>query len=249
MRICSKLDELHRDYVCVSIAGFGPQEHQQFNIGEIGQILRFIKEAQAKSILFCGHVKRPSFFSLKLDSVGKKWLASLGIKSFLGDDALLRGIKKLILREGFQVISPHSIMNTLLTPRGVLTNHRPTDLDLQDIARGIFVLNTLAKTDVGQAVIVQEGVILGIEAAEGTSRLVNRCKDLKLNEQGGVLVKTAKTGQDTSMDLPTVGPQTIIQAAECSLSGIALGSDNSQIIDYDETISLANAKGIFVIGI
>ncbi|MDR0640125.1 MAG: UDP-2,3-diacylglucosamine diphosphatase LpxI [Holosporales bacterium] len=249
LRICSKLDELNRDYVCLSIAGFGPEEFEQFEIGSIGKMLGYIRETQAKSILFCGYVKRPSFFSLKLDGVGKKWLSHLGIKSFLGDNALLTGIKKLILREGFQVISPHSILNTLLTPSGVLTTQRPTDLDLQDIARGIFVLNTLSKTDVGQAVIVQEGVVLGIEAAEGTSSLISRCVDLKLNDRGGVLVKTSKIGQDTSIDLPTIGPQTVRMASECGLSGIALGTGNSQIIDYSDTIDLANEKGTFIIGI
>lgn len=249
IRIIEKLESLGREYIIVSLEGFGPSDFKTFKIGEIGKILEFIKESKATEILFCGGVKRPSLLSLKLDKLGKKWLAHLGVRAFLGDDALLKGIRKLLEKEGLKIISPQSILGTLLSPSGILTKTIPTDFDLQDIARGIFVLNTLSKTDVGQAVIVQEGIILGIEAAEGTRELIKRCKSLKLNEKGGVLVKTSKIGQDHSIDLPTIGKNTILEAEESKLSGIAVGASRSQIVDFEETIKLANEKNIFIIGI
>lgn len=249
-RIIEKLKELEIDFFVVSIDGFGSSEYPQFKLGEIGKILDYIKSQNATDILFCGNVKRPSMFSLKLDSVGKKWLKHLGVKAFFGDDALLKGIRLLLSKEGLSVISPQSILGTLLTPAGILTNSQPTEVDLKDIARGIFVLNTLSKTDVGQAVIVQEGIVLGIEAAEGTKQLIERCSDLKLSEKkGGVLIKTSKLNQDQAIDLPTIGKNTILEAEQSKLSGIALGASISQIIDFDETIKLANEKNIFIIGI
>ena len=249
LKIIEKLENLGKSYVVASIKDQGPSDKPSFEIGAIGQILEFIKAKNAKEILFCGAVKRPSLLSLKLDSTGKKWLKALGVRAFLGDDALLKGIKKLLEKEGLSIISPQSILGTLLTPSGILTNSRPTDRDLQDIARGLFVLNTLSKTDVGQAVVVQEGVVLGIEAAEGTSRLIKRCLDLKISEIGGVLVKTSKINQDTAIDLPTIGKNTILEAKNSNLSGIALGANMSQIIGFDETIEAANNLGIFIIGI
>ena len=249
-RIIEKLKKLEIDFFVISIDGFGPNEYPQFKLGEIGKTLDYIKSQNATEVLFCGNVKRPSIFSLKLDSVGKKWLKHLGMKAFFGDDALLKGIKTLLSKEGLSVISPQSILGALLTPAGVLTNTQPSELDLQDIARGIFVLNTMSKADVGQAVIVQEGIVLGIEAAEGTKKLIERCIDLKLSDQkGGVLVKTSKLNQDQSIDLPTIGKNTILEAEQSKLSGIAIGASKSQIIDFDETIKLANEKNIFIIGI
>jgi DUF1009 family protein len=249
-RIIEKLSELKRDFVVLSIFGFGPSCYPQFKIGEIGRILDFIRSFNAKEVLFCGAVKRPSLLSLKLDIVGIKWLKSLGVRAFLGDDALLKGVKRLLSKEKIRVISPQSILSTLLTPRGLLTSTRPSDIDLNDIARGVFVLNALSKADVGQAVIVQEGVVLGIEAAEGTKRLIERCFTLKLsNRSGGVLVKISKTNQDQSVDLPTIGPNTVLEIKSSHLSGIAVESCKSQIIDYEETINLANKSEIFVMGI
>ncbi|MBR1479952.1 MAG: LpxI family protein, partial [Alphaproteobacteria bacterium] len=171
-------------------------------------------------------------------------------RAFLGDNALLKGIKELLRAEGLNVISPQSILGTLLTPAGVLTTARPSEIDLRDIARGVFVLNTLSRADVGQAVVVQEGVVLGIEAAEGTKRLIERCADLKVSDaRGGVLVKTAKLKQELSIDLPTIGKHTVSEAEHSGLSGIAIGAGASQIIDCDETTALANEKGLFIIGI
>ena len=250
LRVISKLGELHRQFFAISIKGFGSPEYPQFGVGQIGAMLEFIKAKGATGVVFCGSVKRPGMFSLKLDNVGRKWLHKLGMRAFLGDNALLKGIKELLRAEGLNVISPQGILGTLLTPAGVLTTARPSEIDLRDIARGVFVLNTLSRADVGQAVVVQEGVVLGIEAAEGTKRLIERCADLKVSDaRGGVLVKTAKLKQELSIDLPTIGKHTVLEAEHSGLSGIAIGAGASQIIDCDETTALANEKGLFIIGI
>ena len=250
LRVIDKLYELGDDFLVISIAGFGPEEYPQFEVGNIGEILAFLKEKGATDVIFCGAVKRPSLFSLKLDNVGKRWLKKLSFRAFLGDDALLKGIRSLLAEEGLNVVSPQEILKTLLTPSGLLTIQKPTDMDLKDIARGIFVLNAMSKADVGQAVIVQEGVVLAIEAAEGTAKLIERSATLKLtNEKGGVLVKTSKVDQDQSIDLPTIGPKTIMEAKNSNLSGIAIGANVSQIIDFEETVKLANENEIFIIGV
>ena len=249
-KIIEKLNSLNIEYNVVSLFGFGPENYPQFKIGEIGKILAFIKSKMTTDVVFCGNVKRPSLFSLKLDSIGKKWMKVLGVKAFLGDNALLKGIKELLQKEGLNILSPQNILETLLTPKGILTKISPSDSDLKDIARGMFVLNTMSKADVGQSVIVQEGIVLGIEAAEGTQCLIERCADLKLTEEkGGVLVKTSKINQEQSIDLPTIGKNTILQAEHSKLAGIAIGALKSQVIDFNETINLANEKGIFIIGV
>jgi DUF1009 family protein len=130
-----------------------------------------------------------------------------------------------------------------------MTKKWPSQADLRDIARGIFVLNSLSTADVGQSVIVQEGVVLGIEAIEGTDSLISRCSDLKISKEGGVLVKTSKLGQDDSVDIPTIGPDTVVGSKSAMLSGIAVGAGRSQIIDYETTISIADQNGLFIIGI
>jgi DUF1009 family protein len=250
LRIIEKLNDVKRRHVVVSLGEFGPPNYQKFEVGNIGQILDFIKSSGASEVLFCGGVKRPSIRSMSLDPVGKKWLKMLGMKAFLGDNAIIKGIIKLLEREGFNVISPQSILDALLSPRGVMTETQPLDSDLKDIARGIFVLNAMSKADVGQAVVVQDGVVLGMEAAEGTKGLLDRCKRLKLSEhKGGVLVKLSKIGQEQAVDLPTIGRNTILEAVEANLSGIAVGAEQSQILDFEDTVKLANSRSLFIVGV
>ena len=249
-RIISKLHELQAQFIVVSIAGFGSPDYPQFELGEIGRILEHIKTRAVTDVVFCGAITRPSIFSLKLDEIGKKWLRKLGIRAFLGDDALLKGIRMLLSNEGLHILKPQEILTTLLTPDGILTNTKPSDADIKDIARGIFVLQMMAKADIGQALVVQEGVVLAIEAKEGTAEMLKRVGSLKLTTtKGGVMVKTAKVNQDEAIDFPTIGPQTIIEATIANISGIALGARKTQIIDFTETINLANKNGIFVVGI
>jgi DUF1009 family protein len=248
-RIIEKLSISRIRHVVLSISPFGPESYEQFDLGEIGRMLAYIRSKEASKVVFCGSIRRPSFFSLKMDRIAKKWLMHLGVRAFLGDDTLLKGIRRLAEAEGLEIISPQIILESLLTPQGLLTKIAPSEADLQDIARGVFVLNTLAKADVGQAVIVQEGIVLGIEAAEGTKELLARCKHLKVRQCGGVLVKISKTQQDLAFDLPTIGEQTVIDAEACELSGIALDGNNSQIIDFEKTIKLANEKEMFVLGL
>ena len=249
-RIISKLQELKARFIVVSIAGFGSPEYPQFELGEVGKILEYIKARGVTDVVFCGAVTRPSIFSLGLDEVGKKWLRKLGIRAFLGDDALLKGIRMLLSNEGLSILKPQEILTTLLTPDGILTNVKPTEIDVKDIARGMFVLQMMAKADVGQSIVVQEGIVLAIEAKEGTTGMLQRAEQLKLTTtKGGVMVKTAKINQDEAIDFPTIGKQTIIEAKDANISGIALGAHKTQIIDFNETIDLANKNGLFVIGI
>jgi hypothetical protein len=107
----------------------------------------------------------------------------------------------------------------------------------------------MGSLDIGQAVIVQEGIVLGVEAVEGTDELINRCAGLKRQGRGGVLVKTSKPRQDENFDLPTIGPNTVSLCAEAGLAGIAVQAHYSLLIDPQEIADIANKRGMFVMGI
>ena len=114
---------------------------------------------------------------------------------------------------------------------------------------GVRVARALGALDVGQAVVVQHGVVLGVEAIEGTDALLQRCAGIKREGQGGVLVKLKKPQQERRADLPTIGADTVRRAAEAGLSGIAVEEGQSLILDRAETVAEANRLGLFVAGI
>ena len=111
-------------------------------------------------------------------------------------------------------------------------------------------MRTRGTVDVGQSIVIQGGVVLGIEAAEGTDELIRRCAAYKRKGgNSGILVKLAKPGQDESLDLPTIGPDTVRLCAETGLVWIVLEAGRSLIVDPEDVASLANRHRMFVIAI
>ena len=220
--------------------------HLQTTLGKIGEILRFFQQHNVKRLIFAGRITRPSFASLSFDTVGLKWMQKLSTKAFGGDDTLLKGITELLAKEGFQIISPREFLPNLVLKPGVYTNAQPNSVNENDIIRGQLVLSTLSNADVGQACVAQEGLILGVEAIEGTQYLIERCVNLKRHPNGGVLVKIAKQNQSTLVDLPTIGTDTIIAMHKCKLNGIAISADTTQVLDFNNVIELCNKYNLFL---
>lgn len=224
-------------------------EHVWVRLGAGGEALRALKSAGCQELVFAGGVKRPSLPELRPDWYTVKFLARASKVFFSGDDALLRAVRDEFAREGFVCIAPQDIISDLLVCAGPLGRHKPDEAAHQDIKRGIAVLQALAPLDVGQAVIVQQGLVLGIEAIEGTAALIKRSGDLKRAGAGGVLVKLSKTNQDQKIDLPTIGPDTIAQAKAAGLRGIAIEARRTLLLDLPRTLKEADDAGIFVFGI
>src|SRR6185369_1812263 len=105
----------------------------------------------------------------------------------LGDDGLLKAVRRELEGEGFRLIGAQDILRELLAPHGVLGSQKPDEQAEKDINRGIAVLSALAPLDIGQAVVVQQGMVLGIEAAEGTAGLIARAGQLRREGEGGIL--------------------------------------------------------------
>ena len=134
-------------------------------------------------------------------------------------------------------------------PEGPLGRIRPDEVSQADIERGLRVARTLGVLDIGQAVIVQQGLVLGVEAIEGTDELLRRCAALRREGPGGVLVKIEKPGQDPRADRPTIGLRTVLLAAEAGLQGIAVEANATIVLDHDEVIRAADHAGLFVVGL
>lgn len=227
----------------------------QHPIGHIGAILATLKQRKITHIIMAGDLKRPSLRDLSLDWVGTKWMARLGMAAFSGDDTLLSHLMKLMESEGFTILSPHHIIPILETTHGPLTQQAPTAQHMRDIQMGFRLLHALSPFDVGQAVVIRDGYVIGIEAAEGTEQLLSRTRDL-LKQTGsfkapalapsGVLIKSAKTHQNMRVDVPTLGPNTIEQAYHAGLAGIAVGCGATQIIDRANVLDVCAHYSLFL---
>lgn len=223
--------------------------HAVVRLGAVGEAISHLRRAGATELVLAGRVQRPSFGSLRPDLLGTKLLARMGAAFLSGDDAVLRSVITFLEEEGFKVVGSNHVLHELVTPLGQLGKMAADERAQSDIALGLKVALTLGELDIGQAVIVENGYVLGVEAAEGTDALIGRCGPLKRDAKGGVLIKVCKPGQEERVDLPTIGPDTIEKVAQCGFSGIAVQASASIILDRQTVISKADALGLFIVGV
>ncbi|HEV2302375.1 MAG TPA: UDP-2,3-diacylglucosamine diphosphatase LpxI [Stellaceae bacterium] len=222
--------------------------HAWCRIGAAATGLSLLRENRVEELVLAGGVRRPSLAALRPDWRAAQLFARISYRA-LGDDGLLSAVVKEFEREGFRVIGAQELMATSEMPQGPLGAFSPDAQAAADIARGVAVARALGALDIGQAVVVQQGLVLGVEAIDGTDELIRRCGRLARQGPGGVLVKIEKPGQEARVDRPTIGPRTVALAAEAGLRGIAVGAGSTIVVDRDEVRELADRHGVFVVGV
>ena len=212
----------------------------------LGGLFSDLRDCGVTHIVMAGAMSRPDFAPDLLDEFTKSALPALMAAMAHGDDHLLRHLIALIEAQGFSVIGAHSLL-PLTQPAGILAGQVPADVE-RDVARADQVLKTLSPLDMGQCVVVENGLVLGIETLQGTDALLSFVAATAPNLRGtigGVFVKRPKAGQDLRVDMPTIGPNTIDLVAKAGLSGIVISPDACVVVDVHETIERANNHGIF----
>ncbi|MDR1031876.1 MAG: UDP-2,3-diacylglucosamine diphosphatase LpxI [Holosporales bacterium] len=215
------------------------------HLGYMGTALDFIKMHNSTHVMLIGGIKRPSVSELKLDSIGRRWLIKLGTLVFAGDNELLKGIASLLEKENLQVIAASEVLGN--AGPSIKTKLAPDSLAISDIKKGVTVAEALGSLDIGQSIVVQQGIVLGVEAKEGTDALLDRCAGLRLAGPGGVLVKLVKPNQDQRLDMPAIGTETVKRAASAGLRGIAIESSTTLIADKKEMLNTADELGLFIV--
>ncbi len=217
-------------------------------LGAAGLIINTLKSHGIRDLVFIGAIRRPSLRELIPDLRTLSFYARLSTRA-LGDDGLLKAMKKELENEGFRIHGVQRFAHDLLATEGPLGRHRPKRADEEDIVRGLEILQYIGALDIGQAVVVQEGMVLGVEAAEGTDELMRRCGALKRAGRGPILVKISKPGQDQDLDLPTIGPETVAVAGQSGFSGIVIEAGKTLVLEPDRAADMADRFGMFVSGV
>jgi len=200
--------------------------------------------------VFIGALVRPALSEIRLDWKTLRAMPSV-LKAFRGgDDHLLSSVGRILEKDGFRMVGIKDVAPDLLMPQGRLTRAIPNADANADIARGREVLRALSLFDIGQAAIVIDGHVLGVEDIEGTDGLLARVARLRAEGRirakpaRGVLVKAPKSGQDLRFDLPTLGPRTIEGAAAAQLAGIAIVAGNTIVAEPQAMIEAADKAGL-----
>ena len=235
---------------------FDGHENRDFNLGAVGGIQDALKAAGCDAICFAGTVKRPDFKTLRpADMVAAKLLPSVVAAGMKGDDALLRVILQSFEKAGFKVVGADDVLGELISKPGGFGALNPTEAELADARKALKVAREIGRLDIGQGAVVCDGLVLAVEAQEGTDSMLARIAALPADIRGssverrGVLAKAPKPIQERRMDLPVIGVSTLENAFAAGLAGIAVEAGGALIVDRLAITKAADEFGLFVMAI
>jgi DUF1009 family protein len=259
VRLAQHCRTVGRPVFVLRLAGFADEALKTFEgasagLGELGRGVALLRAAGCASVCFAGKVERPNLVALRPDLRGLKALPGVIAAAAQGDDALLRALVGEFESEGFAVEGAHEVMRSLTLAAGPLGRWTPAPDHLPDIDRAMEAARAIGRLDVGQGAVACGGLVLALEAQEGTDAMLERVAGLPASLRGaqdarrGVLAKASKPAQEIRIDLPTIGPETVRRAAQAGLAGIAGEADRVLLVDRAEIVRLADEAGVFVFG-
>lgn len=249
-----------RPFHVIRLRGFADAALAEFNgtdvgLAELGKGVSVLRKAGCSSICLAGLVARPDLRNLRPDLRGLAALPGVIAAAARGDDALLSHLLGVFEHEGFSVEGAHQVMEGLTLGRGPLGDVYPAAEHLVDIGRALEAARAIGRLDIGQACVSCAGVVLALEAQEGTDAMLERVAALPHALRGdaqhrrGVLAKACKPGQELRVDLPTIGPTTVDRAVAAGLAGIVGETGRLLVVDREATRAAADAAGLFILGV
>lgn len=216
-------------------ADFTSYQANLIRLGGIGKTRSIILQHGIDQLVMVGKVVWPSIAALRPDFDGAKLIGKMITK---GDDHVLRLIAAYFAEKGIETVAPYRFLPGRKMPLGVVNNGTSAGQGVMSpevgeaISYGISVLAALGTHDVGQSIIVQNGRVIAIEAAEGSDEMIARSARLLDPEEGvGCFVKMAKSAQDLRLDVPVFGEGTIRSAAKAGLSLLAVEAETVLLAD------------------
>ncbi|ABC22398.1 hypothetical protein F11_08245 [Rhodospirillum rubrum F11] len=222
--------------------------HQWTRLGKCGGMAEDLRDRGILHLCMAGRVKRPSLVSLLPDWRTAAFLAKVGAAA-LGDDGLLSAIVRELESNGFTIEAPDQVIGARPLGAGVIGRIVPDDQARRDLAHAFRMAKALGALDIGQGVVVQQGLVLAVEAIEGTDAMLERCACLLRDGPGAVLVKACKPQQDRRVDLPALGARTLEVAARAGLRGVGFEAGAVVLLDPAGLGKRADDLGLFFVGL
>ena len=259
LSVAARCEAEGRPVFVVRLAGFADPHLARYpgvdaGMAEIGRVLSALKKAGCDAVCFAGVVNRPDFRSLKPDFKGMTLLPGIIAEAAKGDDALLRKILSVFEAEGYAIEGADDILGGETLPTGALGAIQPTSEQLQDLRKALHVAEKAGELDIGQGAVVCDGLVLAVEAQEGTDAMLARVAGLPGDLRGsaadrkGALGKAPKPIQDLRVDMPVMGARTVELAAAAGLAGVGGVAGRLILIDHAAIVEAADRLGLFVWG-
>lgn len=214
-------------------------------VGQLDTIVRVFRESGVRRAVMAGGIRKAALMqNFAPDERGARVLARL---TAFSDDALLRGVTEELEREGIEIVESTLFLKSILAPAGPLTGREPDSDQWRDVRYGVAVAKGIGRWDIGQTVVVKSGMVLAVEALEGTDQTLRRGG--KLAGGQAVAIKVSKPGQDLRFDVPAVGPATAAVCREAEIAVLAVEAGKTLLLEREAFLVAAETAGLAVVGV
>ncbi len=218
---------------------------EELKLGKLNKLIKFFKSNGVDKVIMAGTINKPKVMDVRyLDMRAIKLVFK---KKNKGDSAILGTLADEFEKEGMPVVPAHEYLPDLLTPKGILTRREPDEREWEDLRFSWNIAKELGRLDIGQCLVVREGIVAAVEALEGTDATIQR--GCKLGGSGCVVIKVFKPGQQEQIDLPSLGLDTIKAMVAGKATCLGIEADKSLFFDREEAIAFAEKNGISIVGI
>ena len=215
----------------------------------LGALFDGLKKRGVKRLVMAGTMSRPHLNPTNFDPFMRSIEPELSAMISQGDDHVLRFVAGLFDAQGFQIVSALDVLPHCSAGAGSIVAGWD-GCYASDLTKADYILSLIAQADVTQAVVVEGGLVLGIETLQGTDALLGFVSQtqakLRNRAQKGILVKRPKSGQDLRFDIPCIGPKTVEQVANAGLAGIVISPKTVLLLERDKLTARAEELGIFI---
>lgn len=214
-------------------------------IGEPMRIVDYFKMHEVKDIGFAGKVDKRIIFHSKndFDEHATKILKNAG---HLNDVNIMNEVIDFFESNGFEVISQLKFLKSLIAERGSLNEIEVNSNDISEFSNCYQITRQIADLDIGQTVVFNKGVVVAVEAIEGTDATLHRSHELGV--EGSIVCKVSRPKQDPRFDIPVIGSNTIEILKKISASALVVEAGGTLITNYEKVIKISNMAGIKVYG-
>ncbi|MHB8095681.1 MAG: LpxI family protein [Candidatus Aminicenantales bacterium] len=214
-----------------------------FEAGDLAGILGYLKTRGVGSLLLAGKISQQAAFREgPPDAPASAILAAAGSRSPV---RMIEALIGFLGTQGIRILDPTPFLKDLFCPPGILTATRPSPAVLEDAAFGFGIARKLADLDIGQTVVVKGRAVVAIEGIEGTDKAIARGGELA--GPGTTAVKVVRSSQDPRIDLPAVGPGTVLSLVRSRGSALCFEAGRVAFFRREEAVDLADKNGIAVL--
>lgn len=215
-------------------------------LGQVSKLLKFFRKNNVTQAVMLGAVQKTNIFKdIRPDFKALSFIA----KNFkTHDDSILTSFANLLLKEGIEILPSTFLLPGLISPEGCWTKTTPDQAQKNDIQQGWKIAKQIGTLDIGQCIVISNGTVLAVEAADGTDATIKRGGQLA-GKNGAVVVKLSKPTQDLRFDLPSTGIDTIETMHEYGVNVLALEAGKSISFDRNKMIALADQYQISIVGL